>query len=76
MGFRFYTRDIALETGIKGWVKNLYDGTVEIVAEGTPAEIDNFLKKLKNGYLGRNISRIEEIEEPFTGRFNSFEITF
>ncbi|MCM8821082.1 MAG: acylphosphatase [Candidatus Omnitrophica bacterium] len=76
VGFRFYTRDIALETGVKGWVKNKYDGTVEVVAEGKQEEIDKFLKKLKEGYLGRNISRTEEREEPYTGEFTSFEITF
>lgn len=76
VGFRFYTRDIAIETGVKGWVKNLRDGSVEVIAEGNPEEVKTFLEKLKDGYLGRNISHIEEKEEVYTGTFNSFEITF
>lgn len=76
VGFRFYTRDIAMETGVKGWVKNLKNGSVEAVAEGSPAEIKEFLKRIKEGYLGRNISHIEEREEPYSGEFISFDITF
>jgi len=76
VGFRFYTRDIALETGVKGWVKNLPNGTVEIVAEGSKEEIETFMRQLKKGYLGRNISEIIEIEETYIGTFNSFEIIF
>lgn len=76
VGFRFYTRDIADETDIKGWVKNLRDGSVEVVAEGKEENLQAFLKKLREGYLGKNISHIEEKEEPYTGAFNSFEITF
>ncbi|MDD3726137.1 MAG: acylphosphatase [Candidatus Ratteibacteria bacterium] len=76
VGFRFYTRDIALKTGITGWVKNLRDGSVEIVAEGSKEEIQIFLKRLQDGYLGRNISHIETKEEHYTGEFSSFDITF
>ena len=76
VGFRFYTRDVALEIGVKGWVKNLPDGTVEIVAEGSKEEIEAFMKQLKKGYLGRNIYGIEEREEPYKGDLGSFEITF
>ncbi|MCX8082526.1 MAG: acylphosphatase [bacterium] len=76
VGFRFYTKDIATKTGVTGWVKNLSNGKVEIVAEGSKEEIQTFLKKLKEGYLGRNITNIEEIEKAYTGTFSSFEITF
>jgi len=46
VGFRFYAREIASETKITGWVKNLSDGRVEIVAEGEDAQIQEFLQNL------------------------------
>ena len=76
VGFRFYAREIASETKITGWVKNLPDGRVEIVAEGEDAQIQDFLQKLNEGYLGRNISEILKNTETHTGEFTSFSIAF
>ncbi len=76
VGFRFYAREIASETKITGWVKNLSDGRVEIVAEGEDAQIQEFLQNLNEGYLGRNISEIIKNTETHTGEFSSFSIAF
>jgi len=76
VGFRFYARDIAQKTGVNGWVKNLPDGNVEITAEGSIEKVEMFFEKLKEDYLGKNISHINKSEKPYTGTFSSFEITF
>ncbi len=76
VGFRWYTRQIAQETGVYGWVKNLDDGRVEIMVEGEEAALDSFLQKIQNGYLGKNISEINKFDQLYTGRFTSFKITF
>jgi acylphosphatase len=34
VGFRYYTRDEAMRLGLRGWVRNLDDGNVEVVVEG------------------------------------------
>ena len=54
VGFRWYTQRIARSNNICGWVKNLPDGRVEVVAEGKEEDVENFLNALKEGYLGRN----------------------
>lgn len=76
VGFRWYTRKIAEETGISGWVKNLADGRVEVVAEGENSNLISFLQKIRSGYLGKNISGINKSDEPYTGKFTSFDIAF
>ncbi|MBN1445038.1 MAG: acylphosphatase [Candidatus Omnitrophica bacterium] len=76
VGFRFYARGIASETGIAGWVKNLPDGRVEIVAEGENEQIENFLQKLNEGCLGKNISEIVKKTETHSGEFTSFSVAF
>ena len=43
VSFRFYTRDTADELGLTGWVANRYDGSVEVVAEGPRAALDQLL---------------------------------
>ena len=43
VGFRYTARRVALEFKISGYVQNLADGRVRLVAEGAPSEIDRFL---------------------------------
>lgn len=74
VGFRWYTQRAAEETGVRGCVRNLPDGRVEITAEGKEADLEMFLQKIHNGYLGRNISEVDRSEQPYTGEFSSFDI--
>ena len=43
VGFRFTAIDLARKYAVKGWVKNVYDGGVEVVAEGEEAVLKEFL---------------------------------
>ncbi len=47
VGFRYTCHGLARGFEIGGYVRNLPDGRVELVAEGTPAEIDNFLNAIR-----------------------------
>ena len=49
VGFRYFTRQLAEELGIKGWVKNIQDGAVEVHAEGEEKPMEQFLRKVKRG---------------------------
>ncbi|MDD4954125.1 MAG: acylphosphatase [Candidatus Omnitrophica bacterium] len=54
VGFRFTTENIARELGLAGWVKNLNDGRVEIVAEAEHEPLREFLKRIDE-YFQPNI---------------------
>jgi acylphosphatase len=47
VGFRYTTRRIAERFAVSGYVKNLPDGRVELVAEGQKAQLDAFLQELR-----------------------------
>lgn len=49
VGFRFTACYLARPMGLTGWVKNLYDGRVEMEVQGESAVIESFLTRLKNG---------------------------
>lgn len=76
VGFRYTAQDIAMGLGLKGWVKNLIDGRVEVVAEGEEEDIKEFLAKILKGPLGRYISDAEVSWGKPTKKFDSFEIEF
>ncbi len=49
VGFRYFVRDHAARLSLKGWVRNLADGEVEVVAQGTPEALGKLLKMLHEG---------------------------
>ncbi|OQX53585.1 MAG: hypothetical protein B5M48_03140 [Candidatus Omnitrophica bacterium 4484_213] len=76
VGFRFTAERIALSLGLKGWVKNLRDGRVEVVAEGEKGLLEDFMQQIQKSFLGRYIRDVEVAWEEATGEFESFEIGF
>ena len=75
VGFRFTTRRLASGFAVTGFVRNLADGRVEVVAEGTPDEIRRFVEAIR-AEIGNYISNVEESIAPADGRFRTFEISF
>ncbi|MCM8790055.1 MAG: acylphosphatase [Candidatus Omnitrophica bacterium] len=75
VGFRFTTEDIARELGVCGWVKNLRDGRVEVVAEAEEGILKDFLNRI-NSVFSRYIrdADIEWLEA--RGEFKDFRIEF
>jgi acylphosphatase len=49
VGFRFFVREQANRMGIKGWVRNMADGGVEMFAQGDRESLDIFLERVKKG---------------------------
>jgi acylphosphatase len=73
VGFRYTTNSIARKYPVTGYVRNLPDRRVELVAEGTAPEIDAFLADVRERFF--NMIRNEQTDVgPATGEFDSFEI--
>ncbi|MBN1553717.1 MAG: acylphosphatase [Phycisphaerae bacterium] len=73
VGFRFTACRIANGYDITGYVKNLPDGSVECVAEGSVEEIDAFVEQLQQVMSGY-IRRTTREQFPATGRWDSFGV--
>lgn len=75
VGFRFTTEYMAQELNLTGWVKNLPDGRVELVAEGKEDSLQDLLSKIKLR-LRQYISN-ELVEwEPHKDEFKEFALRF
>ncbi len=77
VGFRWSTRRQATSLGVVGYVKNLRDGTVEMIAEGEEEALKKLLEWCKIGPSWAGVSRVEERwEEIDKKQFTSFQIEF
>ena len=74
--FRDSTRRQALALGVSGWVKNRFDGTVEIIAEGPDKKVKELILWCRRGPSYARVQRIHEKSEEWVGEFNSFDIVF
>jgi len=73
VGFRYFTRSKAHETGVNGFVKNMPDGSVYIEAEGDESALEMFTFWCRRGPGWASVTRFEMLPQPATG-FETFEI--
>ncbi len=76
VGFRWYVQRLAQGMNLCGFVKNLRDGRVEVVAEGNENSVEEFLKGLKEGSFEDGIEEIKKTEEKYAGEYSDFRIKF
>ena len=77
VGFRFTAERIALDMrNIFGWVKNIPDGRVEIVAEASEEDLEIFLNNIRKGVMKRYIKREDIIWGVPKGDLDDFIIRF
>lgn len=76
VNFRYYTVRKAQALGLTGFVRNRWDGTVEVVAEGEREAVDQLLSWLHIGPPSAEVERVEfEWQKPL-GEFRHFEVRF
>jgi acylphosphatase len=62
VGFRYFTRQNARDLKIRGWVKNMPDGSVETVITGDTEQIFKMIKRLWEGPRAALVTDIEELD--------------
>ncbi len=72
--FRDQTQKWANSLSVTGWVRNLKDGRVEVIAEGDKEKVEDLINQLKQG---PSLARVENVEvewKEYTGEFRDFSI--
>jgi acylphosphatase len=73
VGFRARTIHAARRFDVAGWVRNRIDGDVELIAEGSPNQIDAFLGEVALR-MAANIEKIETHDEAPVGDLQGFSV--
>lgn len=67
VGFRYYTVRVARQIGIGGWVRNLPDGRVEAMGQGSAEQLSRFEAALHRGPSQAQVTQVSQTDEPEDG---------
>jgi acylphosphatase len=74
VGFRYFVLENANALGLTGWVRNRYDQSVEVTAEGERESLEKFLAAIRTGPRGSMVTHIKPEWQAAKGEFNRFSI--
>jgi acylphosphatase len=74
VGFRFFVQEMAVSLNLGGWVRNRWDGSVEVVAEGESVQLEQLLTLIYRGPRNADVRGVSPEWLPATGEFKSFTI--
>jgi len=75
VGFRFTAHRMANRHQLTGFVRNLSDGSVEMLAQGTADDIDDCIEDIKEYYPG-HVREMNVADVPPNPQYSDFKITF
>jgi acylphosphatase len=73
VGFRYTVHNLAMPHNVRGYVRNLPDGRVELVMEGPDDEMDCLVDAIRQK-MGHFIRQVDTQTEPLSNSFNGFSI--
>jgi len=76
VSFRYYTQQTAQKLNIVGWVRNNSDGTVEVTAEDSVEQLQQFLDFLHQGSPAAKVEKVDVIWSDARGEFSEFRVTY
>lgn len=76
VGFRYHARSQAIRLGLTGYVRNLADGTVEVVCEGRSSAIEAMTTWLGHGPPGARVTTLDVRKREPLGTYRSFSVEF
>lgn len=74
--FRAFVAGHARDLGLTGYVRNLPDGSVEVLAEGAPEMLEELLEYLHEGPPAARVERVAVAWPEYSGDYRSFSISY
>jgi acylphosphatase len=74
VGYRASAQDEAEALGLRGWVRNLHSGQVELAAEGPPEAVEALVRWCRRGPPGGRVTEVELSEEAPAGEPPGFRV--
>jgi acylphosphatase len=76
VSYRWHARHLAQTLGIKGWVRNNRDGSVEVTAEGSRSNLEKLLQWCERGPAYAKVENLRSKWDRATGEFEGFSVRY
>ena len=76
VGFRYFVQREAMRLGLRGFTRNLYNGNVEVVAQGSRAALELLLARLRYGPSSADVEDVQATWSQPTEHFSGFNIRY
>ena len=74
--FRAFVTRRAAELGVAGYVRNRYDGSVEVYAEGERSQLEKLIGYLEEGPSHATVDRVVTSWSEYSGDYSGFKVTY
>jgi acylphosphatase len=74
VSFRYFVVELAESLNLKGWVRNKWNGSVELIAEGSYLNLETLLQALREGPPMASVDDVCFEWQPYTGEFKDFQV--
>ncbi len=74
VGFRYFVQQQAVKLGLAGWVRNRWEGTVELLAEGNRADVEKLLQAIGRGPQAGTTQNVKHDFQEAVREFSTFRI--
>lgn len=76
VGFRAFVLRNAREAGVNGWVKNTYDGRVEVIFAGNKSQVNKMINMVNQGPRWARVEKVDVKDEPYNENLTGFHINY
>ncbi len=74
VGFRYFVQERAVALGLTGWVRNLFNGAVEVLAAGERSSLEKLVEALRRGPRASYVTGLTEEWLPSSQDFKGFQV--
>lgn len=74
VSFRYFTMRTAKQLGLTGWVRNRFNGSVEMIVEGNEEKLKILLEAVNLGPTSAQVSKVDHTWSEASGEFSNFKI--
>jgi acylphosphatase len=74
VSFRYFVVEQAENLNLYGWVRNKWDGSVEVTAEGKRQDLETLLQAIREGPPMARVTDVDFEWQAFTGEYGGFQV--
>ena len=76
VNYRWFVLENAKEMSLRGWVRNLPDGRVEVEIEGEKQAVDKLIEAMRKGPMMAHVTGVAVVDLAYEGKYREFQVRY